>query len=198
WRKKAIKELVDLKPKTILDVATGTADFAIEALSLQPEKIVGIDLSEGMLSMGRIKLKDKNLNAKIELIKGDSEKLPFDDNKFDASTVAFGVRNFEHLQVGLNEIYRVLKPGGKIVVLEFSKPKNFPVKQVYQFYFKYILPMWGKLITKHETAYSYLPASVNAFPEGDQFLAFLTSSGFKQVYHKPLTFGICSIYTGIK
>lgn len=198
WRKKAIKELVALKPKLILDVATGTADFAIEAKSLNPDKIIGIDLSEGMLSKGRIKVEELKLGKLIQLVKGDSEELPFEDNIFDASTVAFGVRNFEHLQVGLNQIYRVLKPGGKIVVLEFSKPKAFPVKQVYQFYFKYILPMWGKLIAKHETAYEYLPASVQAFPEGTEFLSYLTQSGFTQVKHQPLTFGICSIYTGIK
>jgi demethylmenaquinone methyltransferase/2-methoxy-6-polyprenyl-1,4-benzoquinol methylase len=198
WRKKAIKELVALNPKNILDVATGTADFAIEAKSLNPDKIIGIDLSEGMLSKGRIKIQEKNLGHLIQLVKGDSEELPFEDNIFDASTVAFGVRNFEHLQIGLNQIYRVLKPGGKIVVLEFSKPKTFPVKQVYQFYFKYILPMWGKIIAKHETAYEYLPASVQAFPEGTEFLSYLTNSGFTQVKHQPLTFGICSIYTGIK
>lgn len=198
WRKKAIKELVALKPKLILDVATGTADFAIEAKSLNPDKIIGIDLSEGMLSKGRIKVEELKLGKLIQLVKGDSEELPFEDNIFDASTVAFGVRNFEHLQVGLNQIYRVLKPGGKIVVLEFSKPKAFPVKQVYQFYFKYILPMWGKLIAKHETAYEYLPASVQAFPEGTEFISYLTNSGFTQVKHQPLTFGICSIYTGIK
>lgn len=198
WRKKAIKELELMRPKLILDVATGTADFALQAISLNPKKITGIDLSEGMLSKGRIKIKEKKLDHRIELIKGDSENLPFEDNTFDASTVAFGVRNFEHLQVGLNEIYRVLKPGGKLVVLEFSKPKSFPMKQLFGIYSKYFMPFWGKLIAKHETAYSYLPESVRAFPEGQDFLNYLSNSGFSQVKQQPLTFGICSIYTGIK
>ena len=198
WRKTAIKELEKTQPRFILDVATGTADFALQAMSLNPIKITGIDLSEGMLSKGRIKIKEKQLEKTIELIKGDSENLPFDANIFDATTVAFGVRNFEHLQIGLNEIYRVLKPGGKIVVLEFSKPKSFPMKQLFGIYSRFFMPFWGKLIAKHETAYSYLPASVQAFPEGEDFLKYLRISGFSQVKHQPLTFGICSIYTGIK
>lgn len=198
WRKKAIKELEALQPRQILDVATGTADFALEAMSLKPEKITGIDLSEGMLSKGRIKIAARKLDQQIELIKGDSEQLPFEDHKFDAVTVAFGVRNFENLADGIQEIYRVIRPGGKLVVLEFSKPSKFPVKQLYTFYFKYILPVWGRLIAKHETAYSYLPASVQAFPEGPGFLKYLSDAGFQQVKHLPLSFGICSIYTGIK
>jgi demethylmenaquinone methyltransferase/2-methoxy-6-polyprenyl-1,4-benzoquinol methylase len=198
WRKKAIRELKDLQPKYILDVATGTADFAIEALSLNPIKITGIDLSEGMLSKGREKLKDKNIDDKITLVKGDSEFLPFDSDTYDAATVAFGVRNFENLGKGLSEIARVLKPNAKLVVLEFSKPSKFPVKQLYNFYFKNILPFWGRLLTKHKTAYTYLPASVQAFPEGEQFLTILKNSGFKTVIEKRLSFGICSIYIGIK
>jgi demethylmenaquinone methyltransferase/2-methoxy-6-polyprenyl-1,4-benzoquinol methylase len=198
WRKKAIAKLKSDKPQIILDVATGTADLAIEALSLNPEKIIGVDLSEGMLSMGRLKLDKKGLSSKIELQKGDSERLLFDDNYFDACTVGFGVRNFEHLDQGLSEIYRVLKPGSKLVVLEFSKPSSFPVKQVYNLYFNTILPFWGRYISKSSSAYSYLPESVKHFPDGQTFLQHLNSLGFKNTSSQTLTFGICSIYTGIK
>lgn len=198
WRRKAIDELVQTKPKMLLDVAAGTGDFAIEALRLNSEKIIGFDLSEGMLKVFDKKIADKKLGSMIETIKGDSENMPFADNTFDAVTVAFGVRNFENLPKGLSEIYRVLKPGGKLVVLEFSKPAKFPVKQFYNFYFKYILPFWGRLIAKHKTAYTYLPASVQAFPEGKEFLEYLNKSNFKNYKHRPLTFGICSIYTGEK
>ena len=139
WRRKAIAKLKNDHPKLILDVATGTADLAIEGLSLNPDKIIGVDLSEGMLSMGRVKIQKAGQSDKIELVKGDSERLLFDDKHFDACTVGFGVRNFEHLDQGLQEIYRVLKPGAQLVVLEFSKPKKFPVKQVYNLYFNAIL-----------------------------------------------------------
>ncbi len=198
WRTKAINSISDIQPKHILDVATGTGDLAIAAMRLHPNKITGIDLSAQMLEVGRKKISNLNLQQTIELLKGDSEALPFNDNNFDAVTVAFGVRNFEHLQIGIDEMYRVLKPGGKIAVLEFSKPKAFPFKQIYDLYFKYILPVWGGLISKNKQAYTYLPESVKHFPEGNDFLAYLNKAGFKQTHVQPLTFGICSLYTAIK
>mgnify|MGYP001164174211 FL=1 len=198
WRKKAVQILRKNQPKLILDIATGTADFAIEALSLKPKKIIGIDISEGMLSVGREKLIKRNLTDKIELLVGDSETLPFKDNLFDAIIVSFGVRNFENLEKGLSDMLRVLKPGGKIVILEFSKPKSFPFKQIYQFYFRWILPKIGKLISKDRVAYTYLPDSVEAFPDGDNFLQILNKIGFQKSQCTPLTLGISSIYSGSK
>lgn len=198
WRKKAVQILRKNQPKLILDIATGTADFAIEALSLKPKKIIGIDISEGMLSVGREKLIKRNLTDKIELLVGDSETLPFKDNLFDAIIVSFGVRNFENLEKGLSDMLRVLKPGGKIVILEFSKPKSFPFKQIYQFYFRWILPKIGKLISKDRAAYTYLPDSVEAFPDGDNFLQILNKIGFQKSQCTPLTLGISSIYSGSK
>ena len=198
WRKKAIRLLKADQPKLILDIATGTGDFAIEALALKPDKVIGVDISQGMLEVGKKKLKKKGLDHIIELQMGDSERLLFDDNKFDAIIVAFGVRNFEHLEQGLKDMYRVLKSGGKVVILEFSKPRTFPFKQVYQFYFKWILPKIGRLISKDNSAYTYLPESVNEFPDGKDFLGILEKTGFKETECKPLTLGISSIYTGIK
>ena len=198
WRKRAVRLLKKHQPKLILDIATGTGDFAIEALSLNPEKIIGVDISEGMLSVGREKLIKKNLTDKIELISGDSEFLPFKDNFFDAVIVSFGVRNFENLEKGLSDMLRVLKPGGKVVILEFSKPKSFPFKQIYQFYFQWILPKIGKLISKNHAAYTYLPDSVEAFPDGDDFLNILNKIGFQKNQCTPLTLGISSIYYGSK
>ena len=198
WRKRAVRLLKKHQPKLILDIATGTGDFAIEALSLNPEKIIGVDISEGMLSVGREKLIKKNLTDKIELISGDSEFLPFKDNFFDAVIVSFGVRNFENLEKGLSDMLRVLKPGGKVVILEFSKPKSFPFKQIYQFYFQWILPKIGKLISKNHAAYTYLPDSVQAFPDGDDFLNILDKIGFQKNQCTPLTLGISSIYSGSK
>ncbi len=198
WRIKAVNELKSIQPKHILDMATGTADMAIEALRLNPEKITGIDLSEGMLKIGRMKIKAKLQDNIIELIKGDSEKILFADNTFDACTVGFGVRNFENLETGLSEIYRVLKPGAKLVILEFSKPKKFLVKNLYNFYFNTILPFWGRYISKNNSAYTYLPESVKHFPDGEAFTKQLISLGFKNTTSQLLTFGICSIYTGIK
>ena len=198
WRKRAVRLLKNHQPKLILDIATGTGDFAIEALSLNPEKIIGVDISEGMLSIGREKLIKKNLTDKIELLSGDSEVLPFEDNFFDAVIVSFGVRNFENLEKGLSDMLRVLKPGGKVVILEFSKPKSFPFKQVYQFYFQWILPKIGKLISKNHAAYTYLPDSVEAFPDGDDFLNILDKIGFQKNQCTPLTLGISSIYSGSK
>jgi demethylmenaquinone methyltransferase/2-methoxy-6-polyprenyl-1,4-benzoquinol methylase len=198
WRKKAINLLEKSKPARILDIATGTGDFAIEALRVGPEKITGIDISEGMLAVGREKLQKKNLTSKIELLSGDSENLQFPDNSFEAVTAAFGVRNFENLEKGLSEMNRVLKPGGRVVILEFSKPTAFPMKQAYNFYFKNILPVFGKVISKDQAAYTYLPESVQAFPDGTDFLKILDRVGFKSAQWQSLTFGICSIYTGIK
>ncbi|UCS95169.1 bifunctional demethylmenaquinone methyltransferase/2-methoxy-6-polyprenyl-1,4-benzoquinol methylase UbiE [Echinicola marina] len=198
WRKTAIKMLQKDQPKMILDIATGTGDFAIEALALNPDKVIGVDISEGMLAEGKKKIKNKKLDHLIELQMGDSEKLLFEDNKFDAVIVSFGVRNFENLEKGLADMYRVLKPGGKTVIVEFSKPKKFPFKQAYNFYFKYILPQIGKVISKDQSAYTYLPESVQAFPDGEDFLAVLKKVGFTQTKCKPLTFGISSIYIGEK
>jgi demethylmenaquinone methyltransferase/2-methoxy-6-polyprenyl-1,4-benzoquinol methylase len=198
WRRQAIRLLAASQPRQILDIATGTGDFALEALRLHPDKITGVDISEGMLAVGREKITRKNLNHKIELRLGDSENLEFADNTFDAATAAFGVRNFENLPQGLREMHRVLKPGGRVVILEFSKPKAFPFKQVYSFYFNQILPVFGKLISKDQAAYTYLPESVQAFPDGPDFINILEQVGFKATQWHPLTFGISSIYTGIK
>ena len=198
WRKKAIKMLKPYKPKLILDIATGTGDFAIEALALDPDQVIGVDISEGMLAMGKEKIKKKGLEDKITLEMGDSEKLLFEDNKFDAVIVSFGVRNFENLEAGLRDMYRVLKPGGTTVIVEFSKPETFPLKQGYNFYFKSVLPIIGKLISKDNAAYTYLPESVQQFPYGKQFLAILDKVGFKQTRCKKLAFGISSIYIGKK
>jgi demethylmenaquinone methyltransferase/2-methoxy-6-polyprenyl-1,4-benzoquinol methylase len=198
WRKRAISLLVPLKPKQILDVATGTGDFALQALELSPEKIVGIDISDGMLEMGRKKIIAKNLGSKIELVQGDSENIPFPQNKFDAVTVAFGVRNFENLRRGLSEILRVLKPGGMVVILEFSKPSTFPFKQIYNLYFRFILPKIGSIVSNDKAAYTYLPRSVEAFPDGEDFLHILHDVGFKNTQCSSLTFGISSIYIGTK
>lgn len=198
WRKQAVKVMAQNKPALLLDIATGTGDFAIEALRLNPQKIIGIDISEGMLAVGQEKLKKKNLTDKIELQLGDSENLAFASNTFDGTMAAFGVRNFENLPQGLSEMYRVLKPGGRIVVLEFSKPRAFPFKQVYNFYFKNILPVFGKLISKDQSAYTYLPESVQAFPDGQEFINILQQVGFKNTQWHSLTFGISSIYTGLK
>ncbi|EON77628.1 Ubiquinone/menaquinone biosynthesis methyltransferase [Lunatimonas lonarensis] len=198
WRKKAVRLLKDDQPKLILDIATGTGDFAIEALALNPDKVIGVDISEGMLAEGRKKLTRRKLDDRIELQLGDSEKLLFEENKFDAVIVSFGVRNFENLEKGLADMYRVLKPGGKTVIVEFSKPKKFPMKQAYNFYFKYILPKIGKVVSKDNAAYTYLPESVQVFPDGKAFMDILEKVGFKNTRCKELTFGISSIYVGEK
>ncbi len=198
WRKKAIRILKDLHPKLILDVATGTGDFAVEALKLNPDRVIGVDISEGMLEVGRKKMIKRGLDSKIELLSGDSEKLPFEENKFDAIIVGFGVRNFENLEKGLGDMLRVLKPGGKMVVLEFSKPVVFPFRQLFHFYFKFILPKIGRWVSNDASAYTYLPESVQAFPDGREFTEILSQVGFKNTTCTPLTFGISSLYTGIK
>lgn len=198
WRKKAIRNLKSIHPKHILDIATGTGDLAFEARRQMPEAhITGLDLSEGMLGKAREKAEERKL-ANMEFVKGDSENLHFADTSFDAVSVAFGVRNFENLEAGLKEIYRVLKPGGRLAVLEFSKPKAFPVKQLFNFYFKNILPATGRMISKDARAYEYLPESVQAFPEGKDFIRILEKTGFKFCKDQPLTFGICSLYTAEK
>lgn len=198
WRKKAIKLLKPYQPKVMLDIATGTGDFALEALALNPEKVIGIDISEGMLAVGKEKMKQRKVDNIITLQLGDSENLPFENDYFDAYTAGFGVRNFENLEKGLAEMLRVLKPNGKAVILEFSKPKKFPIKHLYNFYFNNILPGIGKLVSKDNAAYTYLPESVNAFPEGDDFLVILNQLGYKNAKAIPLMFGIASIYTASK
>ncbi|WP_026898608.1 bifunctional demethylmenaquinone methyltransferase/2-methoxy-6-polyprenyl-1,4-benzoquinol methylase UbiE [Daejeonella oryzae] len=199
WRKKAISELMDSKPQYILDVATGTGDFAFEAIKiLKPKKVIGVDISSGMLAVADEKIIKRNLQDTFEVRLGDSEKLIFEADTFDALIVAYGVRNFENLDQGLSDMLRVLKPGGKAVILEFSKPKVFPVKQGYNFYFKYITPTIGKLFSKDASAYSYLPESVAAFPDGDEFTSRMENAGFRNTKCRPLAFGICSIYTGLK
>jgi demethylmenaquinone methyltransferase/2-methoxy-6-polyprenyl-1,4-benzoquinol methylase len=199
WRKKAINELIKDKPQTILDVATGTGDFAFEALEkLKPKKIIGVDISQGMLNIADKKILKRSKSDVFEVILGDSEKLLFDNDSFDAVTVAYGVRNFENLEKGIADMLRVLKPNGKAVILEFSKPKAFPIKQLYNFYFNYVTPTVGKVFSKDASAYSYLPESVAAFPDGAKFIALMDKVGYKNTKCKPLAFGICSIYTGIK
>src|SRR5450432_1378201 len=199
WRKKAIRELISLQPKTILDVATGTGDFAITSYQvLKPEKITGIDISEGMLEVGRKKIMKYGLQSQIQLLNGDSEAIFFKDDSFDAVTVAFGVRNFENLEKGLSEIYRVLRPGGKLVILEFSKPSLPVVRNLYNFYLKFVTPKVGKLISKNKDAYQYLNNSVQQFPEKQTFIHILNQSGYRYSFYKTLSLGICTIYCGEK
>jgi demethylmenaquinone methyltransferase/2-methoxy-6-polyprenyl-1,4-benzoquinol methylase len=199
WRKTALSLLKEKKPRRLLDVATGTADVAILAAKmLRPEHITGIDIANHMLDFGRVKIKKESLEAIITLETGDSEQLRFEDGSFDAVTVAFGVRNFEHLEKGLSEMRRVLRPGGTIVILEFSRPRAFPFKQLYNSYFKYVLPLIGRLTSRDTRAYAYLFESVQAFPDGDQFLHILTKTGYLHPTCRRLTLGICSIYTAQK
>ena len=199
WRKEAIKVLKEFQPKKILDVATGTAEIPIMASRLlHPDKIIGIDISEGMLEIGRKKVMKLGLQDRIELLKGDSETINMDSNSFDAVTVAFGVRNFQHLEKGLCEILRVLKPGGKLLILEFSKPGSPLVRIFYNFYMKIIAPFMGKLFSKNHCAYKYLDESIKKFPEGKNFTHILDTLGFHNCYSKPLSLGICSIYCAEK
>jgi len=199
WRKKAIRQLISSHPKKILDVATGTGDFALTSFKiLQPEKIIGIDISDGMLEIGRKKIAEAGLENNIELLNGDSEAILFDDNSFDAVTVAFGVRNFEHLEKGLSEIKRVLKPGGKLVVLECTKPSLPVIKQLYHFYMKFVTPKIGKIIAKNNDAYKYLNDSVIQFPEKESFIHILNETKYRNTFYKTLTLGICTIYCAEK
>jgi demethylmenaquinone methyltransferase / 2-methoxy-6-polyprenyl-1,4-benzoquinol methylase len=199
WRKKAIRELAGIHPSKILDVATGTADMPVLLdRMLRPEKIVGIDISEGMLALGRSKIAKLGLNSHIELREGDSEAIKFPEASFEAVTVAFGVRNFQHLETGLQEMKRVLKPGGKLVILEFSKPRKGAFLGIYKVYLRYIAPGIGKLASGSRDAYQYLNESVNAFPEGAVFAGILNKTGFINTYSKTLSLGICTIYCGTK
>ncbi len=198
WRKKVRKSLEENQPETILDVASGTGDLAIELSKLPVKKIIGMDIAAEMLDIGRKKIKKKGLENLIEMEVGDSENMKYKDASFDVVTVAFGVRNFENLDKGLKEMYRVVKTGGRVAVLEFSKPSAFPMKQVYQFYFRYILPGIGKLVSRNETAYTYLPNSVAAFPEGDEFMQRLKKAGFRNIKQNRLTFGISTLYIADK
>jgi demethylmenaquinone methyltransferase/2-methoxy-6-polyprenyl-1,4-benzoquinol methylase len=198
WRKKVVQIVKEKSPETILDIATGTGDFAIMLSKLNPKKIVGLDLSKGMLEIGIEKVKNKKLDNLIEMVLGDSENLPFEDNSFDAITVGFGVRNFEDLDKGLQEIHRVLKPSGIFVVLETSQPDNYVIKKIFNFYSKYIIPTIGKLFSKDKKAYTYLPESAAAFPYGIMFNNILEKNGFNNATNKPLTFGAASIYTATK
>ncbi len=195
WRRKSIKRLKISKPKIILDVATGTGDFAIQLYkSIKPELIIGIDLSEGMLQAGKKKVTRKNLSNIIKFQTGDSENINFPDNYFDACTVAFGVRNFENPEKGLQEMYRVLKPDGEMIILEFSIPETFPVKQFYRLYSKHILPFFGNLFSKDKFAYRYLPESVKVFPYGKQFEDIISASGFRNIDSRKFSNGISTVY----
>ncbi len=198
WRKKVIQLVGKNNPQKILDIATGTGDLAIMMAELNPEKITGLDISAGMLEVGKQKIATKKLSNKIEMVLGDSENIPFKENYFDAITVSFGVRNFENLDKGLKEILRVLKPGGIFVVLETAVPTKTPYKQGYHFHSKYILPLVGKLFSKDKTAYSYLSESANAFPFGKAFNNILEKNGFINATDIPVTFGVASIYTATK
>jgi demethylmenaquinone methyltransferase/2-methoxy-6-polyprenyl-1,4-benzoquinol methylase len=198
WRRKAVNTLREIQPKRILDLATGTGDFAIALLKLNPTQIIGMDISSGMLEVGKNKMKAKHVSHIIDMQLGDSENMPFEDGYFDAITVGFGVRNYEHLEKGLTEMLRVTRSGGKIVILEFSKPKRFPIKQAFGFYSRFIIPFFGKRISKDEKAYAYLPESVAAFPEGKAFTDILSKLGYNQVESTLVSGGIATIYTGIK
>jgi demethylmenaquinone methyltransferase/2-methoxy-6-polyprenyl-1,4-benzoquinol methylase len=198
WRKKAVKMLRSVNPKRILDIATGTGDFALESLVLKPTQIVGLDISSGMLDHGRVKMKKKGVDHIITMQQGDSEDIPYEDNYFDGLTVGFGVRNFENLEKGLGEMLRVVRPGGKLIILEFSKPKKFPIKQLFAFYSNNIIPILGKTISKDSNAYTYLPESVAAFPEGKDFENILAKVGYKDISSTLVSGGIATIYAGTK
>ena len=198
WRKRVVAILKKKNPEILLDIATGTGDLAINLVQTGARKIVGLDISPGMLEVGKKKVLEKHMEKTIEMIEGDSENLPFEDNMFDAVTVAFGVRNFETLEKGLSEIHRVLKPSGTFVVLETSVPTKTPYKQGYHFYTKYILPRIGKLFSKDDSAYAYLSESASVFPHGENFNNILRKIGFIDVANKPQTFGVASIYVATK
>ena len=197
WRRRALRSLRDVQPAHILDVATGTADFAILAAQrLPPCAVTGVDLSEGMLEAGRRKVAAAGLSARVTLQTGDAQALPFSDASFDAVTAAFGVRNFENLAAGFREMRRVLKPGGRAVILELSAPNAFPMRQLHRFYLRYWIPLIGRLLTGHAREYAYLPASVEQVPQGDAMLDLLREAGFGDCLCETFTFGICSCYTG--
>jgi len=195
WRARAIDRLSGARPERILDVATGTADFAIAAARLSPRAIVGVDISQAMLDVGRAKIAARGLESTVRLLAGDAEHLPFADGTFDAAIVAFGVRNFENLDAGLSEMARVLRPGGTVVILEFSRPRAFLFRQVYMAYFRGLMPVLGRVISGHPRAYAYLASSVMAFPEGEDFCAILDRAGFSGSHSERMTGGIASLYT---
>ncbi len=195
WRKKVVKIVGKNKPKQILDIATGTGDLALMMAELSPDKIIGLDISEGMLAVGKEKIAKVNLSEKIEMVVGDSEEMPFDDDTFDAITVSFGVRNFANLDKGIKEIARVLKPSGVLVILETSNPLKFPFRQGYKLYTHLFLPIIGKLFSKDKVAYSYLSESANSFPFGAAFNNILQKNGFTSTEDTPVTFGVATIYT---
>ena len=198
WRRRAVEHLRDLRPGRILDVATGTADFALATVRLAPSAVVGVDIAEAMMEIGRKKIARRGLTALITLRTGVAERLDFPNGSFDAAIVAFGARNFEDLGKGLSEMHRVVRAGGKIVVLEFSRPRAFPFRQLYFIYFTRILPLVGRLVSRHDEAYRYLPDTVMKFPEGEDFLGILQKAGFSQLSQERLTFGIASVYAGVK
>jgi demethylmenaquinone methyltransferase / 2-methoxy-6-polyprenyl-1,4-benzoquinol methylase len=198
WRRCAIEHLTGLHPLRILDVATGTADFALATLRLGPETVVGVDIAENMLIEGRRKIAARGVEARIRLQTGEAENITFPDNTFDAAIVAFGARNFENIEAGLSEMRRVTRPGGMVVVLEFSHPRTFPFRQLYFWYFRNILPLIGRLVSRHGDAYGYLPDTVMRFPEGEAFLALMSGAGMRQVEQERLTLGIATVYTGVK
>lgn len=198
WRNKVVDIVKDVNPETILDIATGTGDLAISLVKTKAKKIIGLDISDGMLEVGRKKINKKELDSIIEMVLADSESLPFDSDSFDAITVAFGVRNFEHLDKGLSEILRVLKPTGKFVILETSVPTKTPFKQGYKLYTKFILPLIGRVFSKDRSAYSYLSESASSFPFGEELNNILREIGFIEVEDHPQTFGVATIYTASK
>jgi len=199
WRKKAILSLKNDMPKNMLDIATGTGDFALEAYRwLQPEHITGADLSEGMMAVGAQKVTKAGLDKHIHFELQDCTALTFQDNTFDAVTVAFGVRNFENIAKGISEMFRVLKPGGKIIILELSRPEKFPMKQLFNIYSTIIMPMAGRIFSKDNRAYEYLPASIQVVPQGKEMVGILNMTGFEESTYKGFTFGVCSLYTGRK
>ncbi len=198
WRRRVGRIIAAAKPGKVLDVATGTADLAIELARHTKAEIIGVDIADAMLDVGRKKIEDKGLNGQIQLFQGDSENLPYKQDDYDVAMVAFGVRNFEDLNRGLSEMCRVIKPGGLVVVLEFSQPRKFPVRQVYRLYFKHVLPRVGRLVSRDKGAYTYLPESVDAFPDGPDFLSVMEKAGFGHLAEERLTFGIATIYIGIK
>jgi demethylmenaquinone methyltransferase / 2-methoxy-6-polyprenyl-1,4-benzoquinol methylase len=199
WRRRAIRIISgEFTNPEILDVATGTGDLSIAAIKAEPLRITGIDISDGMLDIGRNKIIRKGLSDRIRLIKGDSESLPFEDNTFDVAMVAFGVRNFEDPFKGLSEMKRVVRSGGMVLVLEFSKPVKFPFSQLYKFYFLKIVPLIGRLFSKNARAYKYLPESVMQFPDNERFMGLMIKAGLSSVKQKRISFGIASIYTGLK
>ena len=198
WRHKLIRKMGKYLPSDILDVATGTADLAIAAAKLNPKKILGIDIAQEMLAIGQLKVDQLQLHEMIHLQQADCENLPFPDDSFDAVMVAFGVRNFENIDKGLAQMHRVLRHGGRVYILEFSKPAQFPVKQFYGLYFNHILPVLGRIVSRNMSAYTYLPESVGAFPDGPKFRALMEQEGFRSVECEQLTFGVATLYCGQK